>query len=119
MRVLWAIGGVSSLGLGTLGAVLPLLPTVPFVLLAAYCFSRSSDRMHDWLLDHNIFGPMIHNWRESGAIGLRAKRLATVTVAAVFGLSILMGVRPILLAIQAAVLGAVLIFIWSRPTGSR
>lgn len=119
MRTLWAIGGFVALGLGAVGVVLPLLPTVPFVLLAAYCFSRSSDRMHDWLVSHDIFGPMIHDWRKSGAISQRGKVYATVSIGAVFGLSVILGLRPALLTIQAVVLGIVLLFIWTRPTGSR
>lgn len=119
MRLLWGMGGVAALGLGAAGIVLPLLPTVPFVLLAAFCFSRSSDRLHDWLVAHDIFGPMIRDWRESGAISPRAKRLATLSVGAAFGLSLALGLRTGLLVVQAIVLSAVLIFIWTRPAGSR
>ena len=118
MRILWAIGGVSALGLGAVGLVLPLIPTVPFMLLAAFCFSKSSDRMHDWLVSHDIFGPGIRNWRENGAISRPAKVLATLSIGLVFGISVAMGVPLILLGIQLAVLGAVLVFIWSRPAGS-
>ena len=59
MRVIWLIAGSISLGLGLLGVFLPLLPTVPFVLLAAFCFARSSERLHDWMLEHPKFGPAI------------------------------------------------------------
>lgn len=119
MRVLWAIGGASAMALGAIGLVLPLVPTVPFMLLAAFCFSKSSDRMHDWLVNHNIFGPGIRNWRAYGAISRQAKVLATLSIALVFGFSVVIGLRPMLLGIQAAVLGCVLIFIWTRPAGSK
>ncbi len=118
MRVLWLIGGGTALACGAVGVVLPLVPTVPFLLLAAFCFARSSDTLHDWLVTHPTFGPPIEDWRSGGAIRPRAKRLATVSIAAAFLLSILMGVRPTILLIQALVLSAVLVFIWTRPGGT-
>jgi len=72
-------GGVASLGLGALGVVLPLLPTTPFLLLAAACFFRSSDRLYDWLMRHRWFGPYIRNYREHRAIALGAK-VGTLTL---------------------------------------
>ncbi|MBT9385705.1 YbaN family protein [Pseudooceanicola sp. CBS1P-1] len=119
MRVFWLISGLLSLGFGLLGVVLPLLPTVPFMLLAAFCFSRSSERLHAWLLSHPSFGPAIQDWRDHRAISLKAKRLATVMVGGVFLISILMGLRPHLLAIQGLTLCAVMIFLWTRPSGPR
>jgi len=115
IRALWLIGGLISLGLGIIGAVLPLLPTVPFLLLAAFCFARSSDRLHGWLLHHPTFGPAIRNWRDHGAISRRAKRLATVSILAAFSLSVALGLGPKILTAQAIMLGLVSLFIWSRP----
>ncbi len=119
MRLLWAIGGFAALILGLVGVVLPLLPTVPFLILAAFCFARSSDRLHEWLIAHPRLGPPIRDWRDSGAISLRGKRLATLSIAAVYAISLAMGLRIELLLIQGAVLCAVLVFIWSRPSGPR
>ncbi|MDV7141272.1 YbaN family protein [Tropicimonas sp. TH_r6] len=117
MKVFWAtLGGVSLL-LGLIGVVLPLLPTVPFILLAAFCFSRSSDRLHDWLVEHAVFGPSIADWRVKGAISMGGKRLATLSIGGVFGLSLLAQLSAAILLLQAVVLTAVLVFIWSRPTG--
>lgn len=115
IRLLWFTLGLSSLLLGTVGVITPLLPTVPFVLLAAFCFARSSERVHDWLLSHRTFGPMIVNWREKGAIGPMAKRLSTVSIMAVFAISLALRVPPYALALQALVLCGVMIFIWTRP----
>lgn len=115
MRWVWATAGLISLGLGIIGAFVPLLPTVPLVLLAAFCFARSSERLHAWLLDHPRFGPPIAQWRSRGAISRRGKWAATISVALAFGLSVLLGVRPLILGIQAAVLGCVMLFIWTRP----
>src|SRR6056297_2786905 len=98
-----------------LGVVLPLLPTVPFMLLAAFCFARSSERLHNWLLSHPKFGPSITDWQERGAINPRVKRMSTIAIAVVFGLSLILGVTTTVLVIQAVVLSCVLLFIWTRP----
>lgn len=115
MRTVWALFGMVALGLGAIGIVTPFLPTVPFLLLAAFCFARSSERLHMWLITHPTFGPPIANWRRSGAIGRRAKWLATGSVLAGFGLSVAFGLGWKALAAQALVLGAVAVFIWTRP----
>ncbi|MCV6598484.1 MAG: YbaN family protein [Mangrovicoccus sp.] len=115
MRLLWLIAGFTALGLGLLGIALPLLPTVPFMLLAAFCFSRSSERLHLWLLNHPVYGPQIEDWQRSGAIHPRAKRMASVMIAAAFLLSVILGVKAQILMIQAVVLLGVLTFIWTRP----
>lgn len=65
--------GVLAVGLAAAGVFLPLLPTTPFLLLAAACFVRSSDRLHQWLITHRWFGPYIRNYREHKAITKRAK----------------------------------------------
>lgn len=81
-RVLWALTGGIALALGVIGIVLPLLPTTPFVLLAAFSFARSSVRYEHWLLTHPRFGPMVHDWRAYRAVPLRAKQLAWVMMVA-------------------------------------
>lgn len=115
MRYLWAGAGMTAFALGLIGVFLPLLPTVPFILLAAFCFARSSERLHGWLISHPSFGPMIEDWARSGSIRPIAKKMATISIAAVFMLSVVLGVSPMVLGIQAVVLSAVLIFIWTRP----
>ena len=69
-------------GLAVAGAVLPVLPTTPFVLAAAWAASRGSTRLHAWLLSHRLFGPMLADWEGSGAVSRRAKRVAVSTMAA-------------------------------------
>lgn len=115
MKAFWGLAGAISLGLGLLGIVLPLVPTVPFILLAAFCFSRSSRRLHDWLTEHRIFGPMITDWQDRGAISAKSKRAATVAVAVVFTVSVALMLPIAVLAIQSVTLGAVMLFIWTRP----
>ena len=116
MKVVWLALGLLSVALGLLGVVLPLLPTVPFMLLAAFCFARSSERLHTWLVTHPTYGPFIEDWNRSGAIRPGAKKLATVSNAVVFALSWIFGAGSTVIIIQAVVLSAVLIFIWSRPS---
>ena len=117
MQIFWLILGLISVGLAIVGVVLPLLPTVPFILLAAFCFARSSERLHNWLITHPNFGPLIDDWQRNGAIQPKAKKLATVSIIAVFALSWVLGVSWTVVGIQALVLSLVLIFIWSRPNG--
>jgi len=117
MRFLWAGLGVICVGLGVMGAFLPLLPTVPFLLLATFLFANSSPRMHNWIVSHRHFGPMIEDWTRSGAIRPRAKRLATLSIVFVLGVSLIAGAGSLILTIQAIVLGCVLLFIWTRPNG--
>ncbi|WP_163847916.1 YbaN family protein [Pseudooceanicola aestuarii] len=119
MRLLWAVFGFTALALGGLGIALPLLPTVPFLLLATFCFARSSERLHNWLINHEKLGPPIRDWQENGAISRRAKVLATLSVLAVFCLSAAIGLRSELLMIQGATLCCVMVFLWTRPNGPR
>lgn len=115
MRVIWLICGLTCVALALIGVILPLLPTVPFLLLAAFCFARSSERLHSWLLSHKTFGPMIEDWNSNGAIRPSAKRAATLSIVLVFGISLAVGVKTTVLVIQMVVLSAVLFFIWTRP----
>jgi uncharacterized membrane protein YbaN (DUF454 family) len=119
MRLLWFALGLAALTLGLVGVVVPFLPTTPFMLLAAACFAKSSPRLHDWLVDHPIFGPTIRDWRQHGAIAPRAKKLAIGAMVAAFGLSMVLGLAWHILALQAAVLAIMGIWIWTRPDGPR
>jgi uncharacterized protein len=76
-RPLWLLAGFLSLLLAVIGIVTPVLPTVPLVLLAAWCFSKGSARWEAWLLAHPRFGPMVRDWRATHAVPRRAKWLAS------------------------------------------
>ncbi|HTH28835.1 MAG TPA: YbaN family protein [Sphingobium sp.] len=115
VRPFYLVVGILSVGLGLVGLVLPLLPTVPFFILAAFCFARSNPALEQRLLSHPDIGPHLRLWRDRGAISKRGKQAAT----AAFMVSILLALAlmswpwfllPILTAIIAGS------WIWSRPT---
>jgi uncharacterized membrane protein YbaN (DUF454 family) len=114
-RIGWLVVGFVALALGALGIALPLLPTTPFVLVAAFAFAQSSEKLHQWLLDHNVFGPLIENWRRHGAISRRAKVVSVVSMVAVLTISVAMAVPTYVVVVQAVVLGASALFILTRP----
>lgn len=117
MRAVYFTMGWISVGLGLLGVALPLLPTVPFLLLAAFCFARSSQAAHDWLTNHPRLGPPIGDWRRDGAIRRPVKRMALATILVSFSLPLALGAPLWVLGVQAVALTAVTIFILTRPEG--
>lgn len=118
LRLFWLTVGLVSLGLGIIGTVLPLLPTTPFLLLAAFAFARSSPKLANWLDSHPQFGPLIANWREHGAISRPAKIAAVVVILLTSAISITLTFDGWIIAVQLAVLGIVAVFILSRPDGA-
>lgn len=118
-RPLWILLGLTSLALGIAGIVLPLLPTTPFVLLAAWAFANGSPRLHAWLLANKTFGPLISNWERHGAISRRAKLLAILSMGGVFAASWIMGAPDRVIIIQAVILPATAAFILTRPDGPK
>ena len=76
LRVLWVGLGCLFVGLGAIGAVVPGMPTTVFLVLAAACFIRSSQRLYDWLISNKTFGPYLKDYREGKGIPRRAKVLA-------------------------------------------
>jgi uncharacterized membrane protein YbaN (DUF454 family) len=106
--------GFVCLGLAVIGAALPVMPTTVFVILAAWCFARSSPGLERRLLEHPRFGPHIVRWRERGAISRPAKRAAVVALAISVVLELLLVPLPWSL-LAAAVVVAVGAWIWSRP----
>lgn len=85
-RALWLVAGLVSFVVGIIGIAVPVLPTVPFILFAAFCFSRSSERLERWLVEHPKLGPPILAWRANRSVPLRAKQFAIVmmTISSVF-----------------------------------
>jgi len=108
VRVVLVTAGTSSLALGVIGIFVPLLPTVPFVLLAAGCYARASTRLHDRLLRSRTFGPMIREWQRHRSIRYRTKLVAIATMAASLGISTVFFVEPAWLKGALALLGVAL-----------
>jgi len=115
MRTLWFGLGIAAVAAGVVGIVLPLVPTTPFLLLAAFAFSRSSPRFEAWLVDHPRLGPPIRDWRAHRAIGRRAKVVAVGLMAATLVATWAAGVGTTILVVQVVVLAAVSVFILTRP----
>jgi len=114
-RLTWLVVGLVALALGAIGVALPLLPTTPFILLAAFAFAQSSEKLHRWLLAHNVFGPLIDNWQRHGAISRRAKVISVVTMAALPLISLALAAPAALIVAQLVVLGAAGLFVLTRP----
>ena len=115
VRLIWLVVGTLALVLGAIGVVLPLLPTTPFVLVAAFAYAKSSDRLHAWLLAHRVFGPLIDDWHRYGAISRRAKTAAIASMLAVIAISLLLRVPTHAIVIQVVVLSGSALFILTRP----
>lgn len=92
-RLLIALGWI-CVGLGVAGIPLPLLPTTPFLLLAAWCFAKSSPRFHDWLVQHPRLGPIINPWRDGKGIPLRVKKRILLAMWLSMGLSAALVANP-------------------------
>ena len=116
VRAMWLTVGFLALALAVLGVALPLLPTTPFLLVAAFAFARSSDRLHTWLLTHQTFGPIIDDWRKHGAISERVKIVSALLMVVVFALSVALEVGTTVLIVQAIALISAGTFVLSRPS---
>ena len=108
LRAAYLAAGLVFLGIGIVGMALPVLPTTPFILLAAACFARSSERFYQWLLDHRYFGPLVREWRQYRAIPYRTKLFAIAMMAATLTVSIVFFVPHPWLQAALAVFGVVL-----------
>lgn len=114
MRIFYLVGGWLALIVGGVGAFVPLLPTVPLVILAAFCFARSSPRLEAWLIAHPHMGPHIVAWRTRRAISRRGKFSALAAFLAGIIVSLIFAPWPWPLA---SVLAACIClpWLWSRP----
>ncbi len=116
-RILYLGLGITCLALGALGAILPILPTTPFMLLAAGCFAKSSTRFYNWLLNNPLFGPMIQQWRQYRSISPRTKAMASLLIVITLGTSIIFFVGNFYLRILLIFIGAgVITFLLRIPS---
>lgn len=106
---------VTSLGLGILGVFIPGLPTTVFILIAGWAAMRSSPRMHAWLWNHPLFGPMLQNWQAGGFVSRRAKRSAAAMMAVC---AVILWLTPTPLwarMLACTCMAIVLVWLWLRP----
>jgi uncharacterized membrane protein YbaN (DUF454 family) len=118
IKVLWLLAGLMSVAIGAVGVVLPLLPTTPFLLIAAFAFARSSTRLNSWLREHRSFGPLINNWHRDGSIDRKVQRIAIIVILMTPVITWLFGATLWIIVCQIVVLSAAAVFILTRPLPS-
>ena len=117
VRRIFLVTGWISVVLGTIGAILPVVPTVPFLILAAFLFSKGSPRWHKWLLERPVVGEQIREWESDGIIRPRAKIMATLMILSVFASTLyFVPVAPWIKGVIASIGIIVLLFVVTRPT---
>ena len=114
-RFFWLTAGLTAVAIGAVGVVLPLLPTTPFLLIAAFAFARSSARLNSWLREHRSFGPLIDNWHRDGSIDRKVKRTAIIVIFVTPVITWLFAAPLWIIACQIVVLSASAVFILTRP----
>ncbi|HVE52049.1 MAG TPA: YbaN family protein [Ramlibacter sp.] len=113
---LMTLAGIFVL-LGVIGVFLPVMPTVPFLIVAAWCASRSSPRLHRWLLEHPRFGHLLRDWYEAGVVPRRAKWITSVMMAGSTCMMLFVAPSHWLPAVWAiiACMALILVWLWRRP----
>ncbi len=116
LSYLWRMLGTAFMGIGAVGVFVPLLPTTPFLLLAAWAYARGSERWRLWLVNHPRLGPSIRAWQESRAIPRRAKIIAILSLLFSLIIALWLSLPPLALAFQITAMVVVSAFILTRPT---
>lgn len=115
-RLLWRLLAIIGLALAVIGTLLPVMPTVPFLLVALFAASRGWPELERWLLAHPVFGKHLVDWRERGAVSRRAKWFATAGIAAgIVSSVVLVGPARWIVALPVSVMLLVLAWLWRRP----
>ena len=106
-KLMWISLGSLFVGLGAIGVIVPGLPTTPFLILAAACYIRSSQRLYDWLISNERFGPYLKDYREGKGIPRKAKRVAVVMIVVFVSFSVVFGIEDLTLKIAVGLLGLI------------
>jgi uncharacterized membrane protein YbaN (DUF454 family) len=115
-RLWWRMLAGAGVFLAVVGAFLPVMPTVPFLLVAAWAAKRGAPELYDRLHQHHVWGPSLRNWRDQRAISKQAKTLALVSMAASWFLLWFLGAALPVRIVMALVFICVSLFILSRPS---
>lgn len=114
-KLFWNCLGFLSLGMAYIGVVTPGIPYSPFVVFAAYCFAKSSPRMHAWIMNHKTFGPFITNWNQKRVFPLKLKFFMLASMSVSLLIMFFTGVKPIGIISTAIFMGLVAIWAWRFP----
>ncbi len=117
LRGIYVALGFLSLGVGIIGTVLPGIPTTMPIILAAFFFSKSSQRFDDWMLNHKLFGPLVRDWRAGRGFTARAKAIAITAIAITFTITVGWAVDNVAVRIGLVLLAlGISIYILRLPT---
>lgn len=115
MRIFWHITGGVFLALAVIGAFLPVMPTVPFLLVAAWAFAKSSPALRERILNNPLYGPQVRAWQERGAVGRMAKIWAVSAMATGVAMALYLALPLWVVAVQATICLTVSAYLISRP----
>ena len=115
-KLFWNILGFISLGLAYVGVITPGIPYSPFVVFAAYCFSKGSERMHRWIYNHKLFGPFLTNWGEKRVFPQKMKYFMLAMMSLSLVLMWSCGVKPIGIMSTALFMACVALWAWRYPS---
>jgi len=107
LKAFWIIAGTIFVVLGAFGVILPGLPTTPFLILAAACYIRSSQRLYDWLIANKTFGPYLKDYREGKGIPKRAKKIALIMMTIFVGYAVIFALDDLTIRIAVLALGMI------------
>lgn len=117
IRLIYLLIGLVAAGLGIVGAFLPVMPTVPFLIVALWAFSKSSQRFHDWLYHHRIYGPVLRDWDQYRVVPLWGKIWACVAMAGGLTITAIFFKPPVWVIIgTGAIMLAVAAYLLSKPS---
>ncbi len=114
-KVVWTTIGLLSLGMAYVGVVTPGIPYSPFVVFAAYCFSKGSDRLHKWIYNHKIFGPFLTNWNQKRVFPQKMKFFMLARMSTSLLVMFFTGVKPIGIISTAVFMAVVAVWAWRFP----
>lgn len=114
-KLFYNILGFTCLVLAYIGVITPGIPYSPFIVAAAYCFSKGSERMHRWLYNHKLFGPFLTNWGEKRVFPQKMKYFMLVMMSISLGIMFSTGVKPIGIISTAVFMAMVAVWAWRFP----